>query len=356
MTQPNGSSLLTLSRTLAGSPYPRIKDVAAGHGVDFGMAVRAAYLSDSLTGPMVANECSIIVPEYEMQASVTQPTSTTWNLTALNTISDFAVVRSQKLKGHSLFWHHADLLPDWQETILALADNAQTRTLITNRTAGFAGFNFEGGVDVVNEPIAAGSSGYRTTSPWYIGWGGIGYVQFAFEEARRLLPVGTPLGFNEFGMENVASTDNDGKRAQTLTLATDLANLGLMDYFGCQTHVFSGASYQSSLEQTFRPFLASMRALGVKVHLSELDYRSTATRGTNEELDAYAQDRLKRVVGTWAENMQEGEHLIVWGIKDDQSWLQDPANNGGITQQRPLPWDSNGNPKTMERMLRRIFL
>lgn len=358
MTQPNGSSLLTLSKTLAGGPYPRIKDAAAAHGVGFGMAVRASYLTDPVTGPMVSNECSVIIPEFEMQSSVTQPVDTIldpegWDFTEMDAISSFADAHGQALHGHAILFHNTDVMADWQEDILAVPNQANAEALITNRLEGLQRYSFPQ-LQIVNEPLAAGASGYRTDSPWYIGYGGVGYIQFAFEEGRRLHPA-SQLGFNDYGFENQASAGNDGKRAEAITLATSLAGLGLIDFVGCQTHVFSGASYQTSLEQVFRPWLASIRALGLKVHLTELDYLSTATRGTDEELDAYAQDRLKRVVGTWAEDMREGEQLVVWGIKDDLSWLQDPANNGGITQQRPLPWDSNGNPKTMERMLRRIF-
>lgn len=358
MTTPIGTNLLTLSKTLAGAPYQRIKDAAAVRGVDFGMAVRSAYLTDSVTGPMVISECSVLIPEFEMQPSVMQPNNTlgganAWDYTAMDAIAAFAASHSMKLHGHAGFFHAVEILPQWMEDILAVPNEANCRALITNRLEGIAarGYNFTH-FQVFNEVLGT-AGGYRTSSPWYVCWGGPGYITFACQEARRVLP-GVLLGGNDYAFEYAQSAGNDAKRAQALTLAADLKSQGLIDFWGSQTHIQAAASYQSSLEQTWRPWLASMRAI-VPVLLTEVDFLNQATRATNEELDAYAQDRMKRIVGTWAEGLQAGEQLVVWGIKDDLSWLQQAANQGGITQQRPLPWDSNGNPKTMERMLRRIF-
>lgn len=360
MTQPNGSSLLTLSKTLAGAPYNRVKDCAATHGIDFGMAVQATYLDDAITGDLIANECNIIVPEYEMQPNWMQPSNTildpeAWHYTETDQIAAFATAHGQRLKCHSPVFGNTDVMPAWMETILATPSEANARAIIENTVQGLARYTFAS-VDGVNEPISTTTGAYKTTSPYYVGWGGPGYIDFTMQCCRDLLPGNPQIGINENGLERQADgAGNDSRRAFALTMVDGLADQSLIDYLGCQCHIESGASYQSTLEQTMRSFFASVRAMGVLVHLTEGDYKSTATRGTNEELDAYAQDRLKRIVGTWAEDMRDGEQLILWGVKDDLSWLQDPANNGGITQQRPLPWDSNGNPKTMERMLRRIF-
>jgi endo-1,4-beta-xylanase len=366
MARPRSSSVTNLAKDISGASWPTIREAAAAHGIDFGMAVQASQLSDSVTGLMVANECSVIIPEYQMQMSVMQPVNTIlnpngWNFAAMDTIAAFAAAHNMKLHGHAGVFHNTDLLPQWAEDILAVPNEANCRTLITNRLEGlFARYTFDT-FQAFNEVLGT-AGGYRTTSPWYIGWGGIGYVEFTCQEVRRLSPTTKIIG-NDYAFEYAASTGNDAKRAQALVLAADLKGKGVLDGFGCQTHVQAAASYQSSLEHTFRPWMASMRALGTPeapflVPLTEVDFLNQVARATDEELDAYASDRVRRIVATWAEGLQSGEQLVVWGIKDDLSWLQDPANRPGfeaITQQRPLPWDSNGNPKTMERMYRRIF-
>lgn len=350
MTMPRSTSLDALSLDQSAMGLPSIRTLAARRGVDFGMAVKTTNMGI----PLVEQECGILVPENEMQASKTQPNPGSFDWQYLDQIANFAAAKGMKLRGHTFIYHVLGVTPAWMQTAIA----ANWQDVLNTRIAALAPRYKWASVDVCNEVVAnfganSTASGFREDSIWYQAAGGTAFVQAAYQAARSYCAPGTRLAYCDFGAEVSTYSDSDAKRAKLLSFLDGLANAGLIDDFSAQAHITGAAFTQSSIEPTWRSFLASVRGMGLRVNLSELDFLSQSARGS-ESLDYYASERVKRVVNTWAENIQPGEQLLCWGVRDDLSWLQGSEYNGGYLQ-RPLPWDMNGKPKWMERTLREIF-
>lgn len=350
MTKPRSTSLEALSLDQSANGLPSIRELAARRGVDFGMAVKTT----NMNLPLVAKECTIIVPENEMQASKTQPVEGAFDWQFMDQIAGFASARGMKMRGHTFIYHVLGVTPAWMQSAIA----ADWRSVLNTRISALAARYKFSSVDVCNEVVAnfglnSTASGMREDSIWYQAAGGTSFVTAAYQASRANCAPGTRLAYCDFGADVATYSDSDAKRAALLSFLDGLANADLIDDFSAQSHITGAAFTQSSIEPAWRSFLASVRGMGLKVNLSELDFLSQSARGA-ESLDYYASERVKRVVNTWAENIQPGEQLLCWGVKDDLSWLQDPANSGGFLQ-RPLPWDDAGKPKWMERTLREIF-
>ena len=191
--------------------------------------------------------------------------------------------------------------------------------------------------DVVNEPIMADGSGYRE-SLWSRALGPE-HIDLAFAHAAEADPRAARV-LNEYDLEVPA------KRAAFLRLAEGLLKRGApVSVLGTQSHLnvdLAPGAYRAAMRE--------LASLGLPIHISELDI--SYGRGAAAALRPPGDNarRQARVAGEVIEAFLELPErqrfgFTLWGVRDQDSWLRRPPNDGGLPVDGPLLLDDRGRPK-----------
>lgn len=323
---------LPLAGLLGAGPAPGLRDAAAASGRLYGAAVQRASLTDPARAPAFAAECGILTPETALKWRDLRPAPDQFAFGDADAILDFAARHGQAVRGHTLVWHEG--LPRWFGSVTTATAPTALAEHVRTVCARYAGRLH--GWDVVNEPIDAAAAGGLRDTAW-LRLLGPGYVAEAFRLARAADPAAV-LALNEYGIE---ADGADAKRRALLALLRGLRNAGApVQALGMQGHLQAGDRFA-----TLPAFLADVRALGLRVLVTELDV-------TDAPLPADPVDaRDAGVAATYAaflRGVAEGggaEVVLTWGLMDDQSWLQRHKPRADGQPKRPLPLDSEGRRK-----------
>jgi endo-1,4-beta-xylanase len=167
--------------------------------------------------------------------------------------------------------------------------------------------------DVVNEAFADGSGGGRRDSN--LQRTGNDWIEAAFRAADTADP-NAKLCYNDYNTDDWAAAKTQG----VYRMVQDFKSRGVpIDCVGFQAHFTGGSNYPSN----FRTTLSSFAALGVDVHITELDIRNAPT-------DAY------RNVTNDCLAVSRCTGITVWGIRDSDSWRSGES---------PLLFNSSGGKK-----------
>ncbi len=276
--------------------------VGAALGTTFG--TNAAY--DAL----VAREFSVITAENAQKWQTIHPSRATYNYARGDQLLAFAQSRGMKMRGHTLVWHNQN--PAWLTSVTWPAD---TLTLIlkdhiTNVLTRYKGTIYAW--DVVNE--AFNGNGTLSATIWSNTLGA-GYIETAFRAARAADPA-TLLFYNDYSLEFPGA-----KQDAAAALIADFKARGVpIDGIGFQAHFqinpdLTGVPSRASLTSTFQRFAA----LGVKIHLTELDVRIRTPGATAAEVTAQGQAYADVVAACMA--VPACDAIVVWGVTDSESWV-----------------------------------
>jgi endo-1,4-beta-xylanase len=338
--------------TLAGTPENRnqaitgagsLKAHAAARGLLAGCAVNAALLREEEGfRTLLAEQCSIVVPENCLKWRILRPTADSYDFTDADNLIAFAEAHGMKVRGHNFVWHES--IPAWFAAAVN-KDNAQ-KFLVDHIHA--VGERYKGKIhswDVVNEAIWVPDGrpdGLRSSSPWFQLLGPE-YIDLAFRTAREADPAAL-LTYNEYGIEN-DSDENGKKRAAVLALLRRMkADKVPLDALGIQSHL--KAVSKDGFGKGLPELLDGAKALGLQVFVTELDVNDDAV-----ETEDIA-ERDKTVAGVYRDYLtqvlqgREVKAVLTWGVSDKDSWL----NKGKVRKlhperlQRPLPFDPDYAP------------
>jgi endo-1,4-beta-xylanase len=338
--------------TLAGTPENRnqaitgagsLKAHAAARGLLAGCAVNAALLREEEGfRTLLAEQCSIVVPENCLKWRILRPTADSYDFTDADNLIAFAEAHGMKVRGHNFVWHES--IPAWFAGTVN-KDNAQ-KFLVDHIHA--VGGRYKGKIhswDVVNEAIWVPDGrpdGLRSSSPWFQLLGPE-YIDLAFRTAREADPAAL-LTYNEYGIEN-DSDENGKKRAAVLALLRRMkADKVPLDALGIQSHIT--AVSKDGFGKGLPELLDGAKALGLQVFVTELDVNDDAV-----ETEDIA-ERDKTVAGVYRDYLtqvlqgREVKAVLTWGVSDKDSWL----NKGKVRKlhperlQRPLPFDPDYAP------------
>ncbi|MEN3608593.1 endo-1,4-beta-xylanase [Plantactinospora sp. ZYX-F-223] len=290
----------------------------------FGTAVAANKLSDSAYTTILNREFNQVTPENEMKIDATEPQQGQFSYGNADRIVQHARSRGMQVRGHTLAWHQQQ--PGWMQNMSGSA----LRQAMLNHVTQVA-THFRGQVtwwDVVNEAYADGSSGARRDSN--LQRTGNDWIEAAFRAADAADP-NAQLCYNDYNIDNW----NDAKTQAVYRMVQDFKSRGVpIDCVGLQSHFTGGSNYPSN----YRTTLSSFAALGVDVHITELDIR-------NAPADAY------RNVTNDCLAVARCKGITVWGIRDSDSWRsgESPLLFNGSGQKKPaydavLAALNNGNP------------
>jgi endo-1,4-beta-xylanase len=324
---------------MASAPAQTLRNSGAQRGVLMGAAVDSAYIaSDATYAVTLARQYSMIEAENEMKWAAIEPTEGVFNFAPGDTLVSFAQAHGMQLRGHNLCWHSYN--PRW----LAKGDftPSQLYTLLQTYITTVAG-HFQGHVlawDVVNEALAEDGTGLRD-SIWYnrpgIGITGPGYIDQAFRWAHAADPKAL-LFYNDYDVEDA---NHNPKSDAMYSLVKGMLSRGVpIGGVGLQFHITAGPGSVSpaGLDNN----IARFAALGLQVHITELDVRVPVDANGNasaSDLTAQAQ-RYQDIVSVCIK-YPGCTAIQTWGFTDKHSWIPRFYKGYGAA----LPFDTSCHSK-----------
>jgi endo-1,4-beta-xylanase len=386
--------LLALSPTAQSADKPVLKDVykdqfyvgaAINRTIATGTAVRADNVNRTLEKVMkdtavVLEQFNQISPENDLKWALIHPREGAdgYNFAPADAFVNFGLSNHMYIVGHTLVWHAQT--PNWVFSGTnappgATNASAAVAAATTNapgggpfgRGFGRGGFTgprasreellqrmrdhihtvvgrYKGKIkawDVVNEAIADGGTNILRNSLW-LEIIGPDFIAKAFQYAHEADPDAI-LRYNDYGLENPS------KRRKLIALIKSLQEQKVpVMAIGTQAHLNASSTFES-MDQS----LTDMEALGLPIHVTELDVNSAqgGQRTTGADISANASttqgglvsDADRKLADAYAglfraflKHKDSVKVVTFWGVNDGVSWRA----NG-----KPLLFDANNQAK-----------
>ena len=327
-----------------GTDATPLKELAAGKGIRFGTAmdVREIDMPDYLD--ILLRDCAVIVAENEHKMYTIQPTPDTMNWAPGDALVEFARRNQLGMRGHTLLWQHSQWLPDWiNATTFANAAAAEHVlggyiSAVASRHADFI-YSW----DVVNETIDPETGDIRETA--FTRAMGQDVLDFAFHTARQAAPKAT-LAYNDYMSWEPS---HEKHRSGVLRMLERLKRNGVpIDALGIQSHSNDAPpdAFTPAQQRIWRAFVEEAIGMGLDIYLTEFDVNDTqmvpGIAQRDREIAAFTRDYLDIMF-----SYPQTRDLLVWGLADNHSWLQNfkPRQDG--LEKRPTLYDSAYRPKLM---------
>lgn len=342
-------SAVGLHAQIPGSPY--LKDLAAAHNVELGVAVQGGHLTnDSAYATFARQNFAVLKPEYEMKANTIRTDTGGWNYGPMDTLANFARTHGRKLHGHALVWYKHP--PRWVATQNATTVEAAMNAHIDGVVDRYRRYNGATADvvtvwDVVNEALRD-SPNTAWSGTWWEKWlrrVGDGnawshvpdYIGKAFHRARARHAAGV-LIYNDYGIELDDPANTNEKSDAAYALMQDLKARGVpIDGIGFQCH-FTTTNPPDLVRLANN--LKRFADLGLKVYITELDVRVATGQDTTLERSKQA-DVYWGVVRT-ALLQPACPAIQVWGFTDKYV----PQDGSMYTDRYPMMLDASLNAKS----------
>ena len=266
-----------------------------------------------------AKQFNMMVAENEMKMDALQPSQGQFSYGAADGLVSLAQTNTMAIRGHCLVWHTQQ--PTWLSSDGKKNDKGWTRQqaldIMKNHITKVMQ-HFKGKVtewDVVNECLDDDQSIIRTKpegyklrpTVWQLAIGD-DYIDSAFVYARRAVPT-AELYLNDYDVE----MQGKAKAVAFYNLVKHLQDRQIpLDGVGLQCHFSVGDVDSVKLEQTIRRFGEA----NLKCIITELDMGISSTSAKDLEEQA----RNYRVITDIVLNNDNCPNLVIWGIKDNDSW------------------------------------
>jgi len=321
---------------LVASAPQSLREAANSRGILIGTAVRPSLFSETAYSATLAREFNMIEAEDAMKWWTVRRTEA-FDFHEGDEVVRFAQAHGMKVRGHCLVWDHNN--PNWLVEGHFAPDQLShlLHEHISTVMKHYAGQVFAW--DVVNE--AFDENGSFKDSPWY-NQPGIGfeaknsaYVEEVFRWAHEADPKAL-LFYNDNGAEG------SGRKSDAVyAMIKDFKQRGVpIDGVGLQMHV-TGVDLDTA---AIAKNIARLTALGVQVHITELDVSLPLDAGTNlasnDDLQRQA-DVYRRIVRACLQN-PGCTAIQTWGFTDKYSWIGSHSHG---TRGTALPFDRSYKPK-----------
>jgi endo-1,4-beta-xylanase len=297
------------------SAPPAVREAASSRGILVGTAVRPSLFSEAAYSATLGREFNMVEAEDAMKWWTVRP-SQAFDFREGDEVVRFGQAHGMKVRGHCLVWDHNN--PAWLAD--GHFDSGQLSQLLHDHIATvmkhYAGQVFAW--DVVNE--ALDENGRFKDSPWYnqpgIGFAGkdSAYVEQAFRWAHETDPKAL-LFYNDNGAEGL------GRKSDAVyAMVKDFRSRGVpIDGVGLQMHVTGTDIDTAAIGQN----IARLAALGLQVHITELDVSLPVDPATNQagndDLRRQA-DAFRRIFHACLQN-RACTAIQTWGFTDKYSWI-----------------------------------
>jgi endo-1,4-beta-xylanase len=311
---------------------------------------RAPSFADPRLRALMVEQCGIMVPENELKWYVVHPEARRFDFRRADMLVRFAVQNRMAVRGHNLFWNTMRWTPRWVASHdfgphPAIAAEKMLRDHIFRicRRYGRRIFSY----DVINETIDS-QTGELNDSPFtrYLGWN---LVDICFHAAREAAPH-AELVYNDFPSWG----PKDTHRAGILKFLDHVKKKDLpVDALGVQAHIGTGPASERD-ETAWRKFLDDVTGMGFALLVTEFDVNDK-----NAPSDTALRDRavadLGKVYFDIMLSYPQLRYVMVWGLVDKYSWLQEFAPRADGLAQRPAPYDDEFRPKPLRDAMAAAF-
>lgn len=328
-----------------------------GRKIHIGAAIKESHLDwrGLMSREIVQREFNSITPENLLKWDHVHPLLSDYEFCASDEFVQFGEAHDMFVVGHVLVWHQQT--PKWvfedsdgkersRESLTQILSE-HIRTVVSRYSGKIHGW------DVVNE--ALNDDGSLRESKW-LEILGEDYVKLAFELAGEA-DSDAELYYNDYNLWKAE------KREGAVRLVRSLLNNGIeVDGIGMQGHWSLNFPSVSEIKASIDAFIA----LGVKVHITELDIDVlpsawdnvgadiSANFELNERLNPYVEGLPEEVEQAQAERYAELFELFLsypddvvrvtlWGVHDGDSWRNNWPVQGRTAY--PLLFDREGTPK-----------
>jgi len=315
---------------------------------------RAPSFDDAGVRRLMVEQCSIVVPENEMKWYVVRPDPKTYDFRRMDRLVRWAGAGGLAVRGHNLVWNAMRWTPRWVGTFDFGSRPASAAEKMLHghiakvcRRYGNRIFSY----DVINETINP-KTGALEDTPFtkYLGWD---VIDICFHAAREAAPR-AELVYNDFPSWNPDGTH----RAAILKLLDYAKKKNLpVDALGVQAHIgFPNVGGPSSArdETAWRKFLDDVAGMGYGLIVTEFDINDKAAPG-----DIVERDRSVAELGKTYFDIMVGypalRYVMVWGMVDKYSWLQEFVPRADGLEQRPAPYDDACQPKPLREAMAACF-
>ena len=326
------------------SPHPRLsqsgastlREAAEARHIFIGAAVDPRFLSEADYARLLGSEFNLLEGENAMKFASLHPRPDTdpspFDFAPADQLMSFAQEHKMAVRGHTLVWHRQ--VPGWVQKGGYTAP--QLHSILQNHIRKVM-THYAGKVyawDVVNESF--NEDGSMRSTIWYdqpgIGAGkGTEYIEQALRWAHEADPK-AKLFYNDFDTEEI-----NKKSDAIYAMAADFKKRGVpLDGVGFQAHVtlkFDDPAKIASFAQN----LARFAKLGLELHITELDVRTTDSSDASLATQAKIYGEIARACV-----QQPACKLIqTWGFTDKHSWIPGFFKGYGWA----LLWDDNYQKK-----------
>ena len=353
------------------SPAPlSLRAVADRTGILIGTAVRPEQLSEPAYASTLAREFNMLEPEDALEWEVVHPAPQTFDFSQADQIVDFATRHGMRVRGHTLVWHHQN--PRWlTEGKFTSADLAEIlETHIKTVVGHYRGKIFAW--DVVNEAFDELHPGALRSTIWS-DQPGIGVAENAAAsnqpqasgsparselEARsqkqsylnleRCFRWAHEAGPQALLFYNEAEAEVVNPKSDAIyAMVRDFRERGVpIDGVGFQMHIANLHADVASISANIKRFTA----LGVQVHITEMDVALPADANGNARLeDLQRQADIYRLIATACLSHPRCTAIQTWGFTDKYSWI---GSHSKKTQGAALLFDGNYRTKPAYDALR----
>ncbi|MBV9929294.1 MAG: endo-1,4-beta-xylanase [Acidobacteria bacterium] len=320
--------LLILSGACFGQTLREYADRA---GVLVGAAAEPRLLEEPEYASTLAREFNMLTAENALKWGAIRPTRERFNFEPGDRLVAFARAHKMKVRGHCLAW--SEYNPRWLEKGSFTPEQMSEllREHITKVMRHYRGKVFAW--DVVNEIFLA--DGSVESSVWYdqpgIGLKGKGtaYVEQALRWARAADPD-AQLFYNDYDTEGI-----NPKSDAVYAMVKDFRSRGVpIDGVGIQAHIVDlEAKDLATIEQN----LARLAALGVQIHITELDVGLPSGAGQPDAAALKRQAEIYRRIADACLRQPKCTAFQTWGFTDKYTWI--PGYTKGA-KGAPLPFDA----------------
>jgi endo-1,4-beta-xylanase len=324
--------------TLTFGSAQTLRATAERSGILMGTAVRPQQLSEPAYATTLAREFNMLEPEDVMKWETIHPAPETFDFSQGDRLIAFAVSHQMKVRGHTLVWHQQN--PAW------LTDGPRTpeqlaRILEEHIKAVVT--HYRGKVfawDVVNEAFDERVPVKLRSTIWYdqpgVGRAGKGsaYIEDCFRWAHAADPDAL-LFYND-----VEAEATNPKSDAIYAMVKDFRQRGVpIDGVGFQMHLANLHPDAASISENIGRFTA----LGVKVHITELDVSLPVDSAGNAQLaDLQLQADVYRQIASACVAHAGCTAIQTWGFTDKYSWI---GSHSKHTQGAALLFDREYRPK-----------
>jgi endo-1,4-beta-xylanase len=344
-----------------------LNQLATRKGRRFGSAVGLGWpgrIGGAFADPrymgIVASECGLIVPENELKWGWVRRNPTGFDFSGADRLLAWAESHGLAMRGHNLVWHHPKWWPDWvtnhdfgprpaAEAERMLREHIETVCRRYGRRIG--------SWDVVNEAVDAQTGAMRETVFSRAMGSPDDVLDLAFRSAREAAPH-AQLVYNDYMSWEPG---NEAHRAGVLRLLERFRKRGTpVDALGVQSHIGSGNNpgdpsvFGPHDERAWRRFLDAVTGMGYDLLITEFDVNDRGIQGDIPTRDRAVADYARAYLDLMLSYRQLGD-ILVWGITDNHSWLQERPPRADGLPKRPTPYDSEYRPKPLRQTMAASF-